>query len=305
MAPVAESRQPHAPIRVAAAQIDTAYGDIDTNVEKHLTHISAAKAAGVRLLVFPELSLCGHSAGKDLLRLAMRPDDRVFATLAEASAGIHTVFGFIEEAPGGQFYNSTATVTNGRTVHIHRKAQLATYGKLKDGLYYAPGTELGSFALDARWQVATPICADLWNPAIVHTLACSGATLLAASISSAREAVGEGFDNPAGWDINLRFYALTYGVGIVMANRVGTEGMMSFWGGSRILNPFGQTVAMSAGTGEELVVGELDYEAVRRARFLLPTVRDARAFAARGMPGSREATLAVSNGAATETGNPQ
>src|SRR6218665_1948507 len=98
--------------------------------------------------------------------------------------------------------------------------------------------------------MATPICADLWNPALVHALACDGDTLLAAPVSSAREAVGAGFDNPSAWDINLRFYALTYGVAIVMANRVGSEG---------------------------LIIGESDYESVRQARFLLPTVRDARA----------------------------
>ncbi|MFM0591831.1 nitrilase-related carbon-nitrogen hydrolase [Paraburkholderia dilworthii] len=278
---MAESRFPRDPVKVGAAQIDSAYGDIDANVGKHLARIAQARAAGVRLLVFPELSLCGHSAGKDLLRLAMRADDPALAALAEASTGLHTVFGFIEEAPGGQFYNSAATVANGATIHIHRKAQLATYGKLKDGLYYAAGTALDSFQLDAQWQVATPICADLWNPALVHTFACAGATLIAAPISSAREAVGDGFDNPAGWDLNLRFHALTYGMGIVMANRVGTEGMMTFWGGSRIVDPFGQVVAMGSSTDEELVMGELDYEAVRRARFLLPTVRDARAFTAR------------------------
>jgi predicted amidohydrolase len=110
---------------------------------------------------------------------------------------------------------------------------------------------------------------------------CDGVTLLAAPISSAREAVGEGFDNPSGWDLNLRFYALTYGVPIVMANRVGTEGMMTFWGGSRILDPFGKTIAQAEGETECLVVGEIDYEAIRRARFLLPTVRDARVYAQR------------------------
>ena len=56
---------------------------------------------------------------------------------------------------------------------------------------------------------------------------------------------------------------------------------MNFWGGSRILDPFGKTVAQGSQTQEELVIGELDYAAVRRARFLLPTVRDARAFASR------------------------
>lgn len=268
-------------LKVAAAQIDSVYGDLDANLRKHFDAIAAARSAGVRLLVFPELSLCGHSAGKDALRLAMRRDHPALAALAEASGELHTSFGFIEEAPGGQFHNSQATVAHGRIAHVHRKAQLATYGKLRDGLYYAPGDEIGSFALDDRWRVANPICNDLWNPALVHELALGGATLIAASISSAREAVGGGFDNPSSWQLNLRFYAMTYGVGIVMANRVGMEGMLSFWGGSCVLDPFGNTLATGSLTEECLVEAELDYEALRSARFLLPTVRDSRAFAAR------------------------
>jgi predicted amidohydrolase len=112
---------------------------------------------------------------------------------------------------------------------------------------------------------------------------CDGVTLLAAPISSAREAVGGGFDNPSAWELNLRFYAVTYGVAVVMANRIGTEGMLRFWGGSRILDAFGNTVTMGSTTEEELVVGELDYSALREARFLLPTVRDARVYAGRGI----------------------
>ncbi|WP_322032719.1 nitrilase-related carbon-nitrogen hydrolase [Paraburkholderia sp. J76] len=268
-------------IKVAAAQTETAYGDTQANLDRHLDHIADAKRRGVRLLVFPELSLHGHSGGKDALRLAMTRDDAAIRQIAEASANLQVSFGFIEEAPGGQFYNSQATVANGKLLHVHRKTMLATYGKLRDGLYFAAGPKPESYAIDHEWRIATPICNDVWNPAVVHGLACDGVTLLAVPISSAREAVGDGFENPAGWDLNLRFYALTYGVGIVMANRVGTEGMLTFWGGSRILDPFGNTVARAENEEECLVVGELDYEAVRRARFLLPTVRDARIYAQR------------------------
>ena len=272
-----------AALKVAAAQIDSSYGDLDTNLAKHLAMIDEARQRGVAMLLFPELSLCGHSAGKDAPQLAMYVDHPAIAALAEASVDIHTSFGFIEEAPGGQFYNSQATVTRGRIVHVHRKIQLATYGKLRDGLYYAPGADLGAFGIGRNWRVATPICNDLWNPALVHDLMCDGVTLLAAPISSAREAVGGSFDNPSAWELNLRFYAVTYGVSVVMANRVGTEGMLRFWGGSRILDAFGNTVMMGSTTDEELVVGELDYAALREARFLLPTVRDARVYAARGI----------------------
>src|SRR5215471_5914361 len=93
-------------IKVAAAQTETAYGDVQANLVRHLDHISDAKKRGVRLLVFPELSLHGHSGGKDTLSLAMTRDHAAIRQLAEESSRMHVSFGFIEEAPGGQFYNS-------------------------------------------------------------------------------------------------------------------------------------------------------------------------------------------------------
>lgn len=271
----------HSSLKVAAAQIESAYGDIASNLKKHLACIDEARAANVDFLVFPELSLTGHSAGIDALQLALDRNHPLIRQIAGASAGMHTVFGFIEEAPGAQFYNSVMTVRDGVTIHLHRKINLATYGRLEDGKYYAPGNQLDCFDLDHTWHVGTPICADLWNPALVHALACGGATLLAAPISSALEAVGEGFDNPAGWDINLRFHSMTYGCPIVMANRIGAEGSLNFWGGSTILDAFGKVVASATELREQLVIADLDYETVRRARFLLPTMRDANATALR------------------------
>ena len=58
-----------------------------------------------------------------------------------------------------------------------------------------------------------------------------------------------------------------------MVNRVGVEEDLTFWGGSCILDPFGKRLAI-AGKEEELIVAELDYSQVRRARHQLPTVRD-------------------------------
>lgn len=275
-------------LKVAAAQIESAYGDIASNLRKHLDCISEARATGVDFLVFPELSLTGHSAGKDALQLALGRDHEVLRQIGKASSDMQTVFGFIEEGAGAQFYNSVAAVRAGAGEFVHRKVNLATYGRLKDGMYYARGDQMKCLSLDPLWKVGTPICADLWNPALVHALACAGATLLAAPISSAIEAVGEGFDNPGGWDVNLRFYAMTYGLPIVMANRIGTEGKLNFWGGSRVLDAFGNVIAETKALHEQLVVASIDYETVRRARFLLPTVRDAMATVLRRPPGSTD-----------------
>ncbi|MGF6261160.1 putative amidohydrolase [Paraburkholderia youngii] len=267
------------PLIVAAAQTETVVGDLAANLKTHRRMVDEAMLRGVRLVVFPELSLAGHGAGVHALKLALPRDGDALLELARCCTQVVAVVGFIEEAPGAMFYNSVATLHAGRVVHVHRKIALATYGSLDDGKYYGHGERLDQFALpdDPRWRIATPICADLWSPALMHKLARNGATLCAASVSSAVEAVGTEFDNPRGWDTVLRAHALVYGLPIVFANRVGREEALHFWGGSRIVGPHGETLAQSESPGEELVIASLDYDAVRCARFDLPTVRDAHA----------------------------
>ncbi|MEP7062897.1 MAG: nitrilase-related carbon-nitrogen hydrolase [Betaproteobacteria bacterium] len=264
-----------ASLAIAVAQVAAVPGDIAANQRRHVDVIDAARAAGVDVLVFPEMSLTGHSAGADTLRVAMGRGAAPVAAIARASGAMCTVFGLIEEAAAGQFYNTALVVRDGAIVAAHRKVNLATYGRLDDGKHFAGGDRIDTFALAPDWRASVLICADLWNPALVHLAALQRATLLLAPVSSAREAVGAEFDNPGGWDVNLRFYALTYGLPVAMANRVGQEGDLTFWGGSRILDPFGATLARAAGDGEELVQARVDYDSVRRARYLLPTLRDA------------------------------
>ena len=62
---------------VAAAQMESVPGATASNVDKHLSMLTAAAAANVQLLVFPELSLVGHGAGRETLRLAMPANDPV------------------------------------------------------------------------------------------------------------------------------------------------------------------------------------------------------------------------------------
>jgi predicted amidohydrolase len=262
-------------LKVAAAQIASVLGDVAANKRKHCDAIDEALTVGVDVLVFPEMSLTGHGAGPDSLRLALRRDDPIVVEIARKSGPMCTVFGLIEEAPAAQFYNAAIAVRDGAIVAVHRKINLATYGRLDDGKHFGAGCTVDHFDIAPDWRASVMICADLWNPALVHLAALQGATLLLAPISSASEAVGADFDNPGGWDVNLRFYALTYGLPIAMANRVGREGDLTFWGGSRIVDAFGRTVAQAKGDGEELVRAAIDFDAIRRARYRLPTVRDA------------------------------
>ena len=261
-------------MKVGVAQIETTLGDVRGNLRKHFEVIAEARHLAVDLLLFPELSLVGHDAGAAVLEVAIGRDDPIMADLAAASGPMRSVIGFVEEGPAAQFYNAAAALREGGVEYLHRKINLATYGRLEEGKHYASGRHVNAFDLAAPWRASVLICADMWNPALVHLAAVHGTTLLLGPISSAVEAVGAEFDNPAGWDVNVRFYAMTYGMPVLIANRVGREGDLTFWGGSRVLDPFGATLAAADAATEQLVTAELDYRVLRRARYLLPTVRD-------------------------------
>jgi predicted amidohydrolase len=260
-------------ITVGAAQIVTVPEDLEANLTTHLDVISDARGRGVDLLVFPELSLTGYHLSDDSFRLARSRRATVVQQIAEASVGLTTQFGFIEEGPGAQFYNSVLAVRDGAIEHLHRKVNLPSYGKLDENKHFAGGRFMETAMLDDVWRYGVLICADAWNPALVHLAAMNGATLLSVPISSSIDAVDGEFSNPHGWDLALRFYAMAYGMPIVMANRVGIEGSAEFWGGSAIIDAHGRVIEQ-AGDQAELIIGEFDYAQVRQARFHLPTVRD-------------------------------
>lgn len=262
-------------MRIAIAQIETVLGDVGANIDKHIDFIARARREGADMLLFPELSLTGHSAGTMTLEVALTRNAPSIRRLSEAAGPMLTSFGLIEEGPAAQFYNSCYTVAETGLRHIHRKVNLATYGKLDDGKHFAGGRYVETFALPERadWRCATLICNDYWNPALIYLAALHGATLLLCPVSSGLEAVGGDFDNPASWNAAVNFYSMVYGMPMAFANRVGAEGELHFWGGSRIVDAYGKEVAR-AGDSETLLVGELDYAAVREARYRLPAVRD-------------------------------
>jgi predicted amidohydrolase len=254
-------------------QIETALGDVAANLRKHKDWIDSARVEGADIVLFPELSLTGYSLRERSPDVSLAADAAPIAELIEAAGTMTVTFGFVERSDDGRLYNAATTVSDGRVLSTHRKLNLPGYGRLEENRWFAAGERVDTFELSAGWNSACMICADLWNPALAHIAACRGADLLLAPVSSAIEAVGDGFDNPSGWAKALDFYAMMYGLPIVMTNRVGREDDLTFWGGSRILDASGRTVA-ATDDRECLVVAELARDDIERARSRLPTIRD-------------------------------
>lgn len=259
-------------MRVAAAQVACMPGDVAANLASHLAAIANARARGVELVVFPELSLTGYESRPDLGRLARTATCAELRALADASRGMTLTVGFIEANPTGKPFNSVAILGGGHVVAVHRKLNLPTYGRLVEGEVYTAGETI-DLVPTPLGNTACLICADTWNPAWPWLAALRGAAALIVPVASARGAVAAEFDSRDGWEVNLRHTAMTYGLPVVMANHCGTDGL-SFWGGSMILDAFGQVIAR-AGDVPDLIVAEIDPAWTRIARERLPTIRDA------------------------------
>ena len=264
----------HSLLRVAVAQINVDCLDIEKNLKAHADWIGKAQQQQTELLLFPELSLTGYQLGREVPQMAMTAEDDRLLELAALAPQMLVVVGFVEQASPGEYYNALALLQHGHVKAVHRKLNLPTYGGLEEGKWFSRGKELTRTEVKGHWSASSLICADLWNPALVHCTMLQRPELLLAPINSASAIVSDEFSNEQNWLTNVSFYAMTYGVPVLMANRYGKEGEAWFWGGSRILGPRGETLAEAA-EGEHLIYADLELDAIAAARFDLPTLRDA------------------------------
>lgn len=259
-------------LKVGLAQIAPEAMDVMANVKKHEEYIKLAAKQGVELLVFPELSLTGYEFNENFPDIAITQRDELLSHLASIEPNMRIVVGFVEESESSLFHNSCAKLFNGNVDFVHRKINLPTYGDLNEDKWFSEGRTTESFIVD-HWRAGILICADLWNPALVHLIALHGAKILIAPINSADASVK--FDNQSNWARTMSFYSFIYGMPSIMVNRVGTESGRRYWGGSTIFGPHGNVIVEAQKYEEDLVVGEIEWNTVKRVRFDLPTLRDA------------------------------
>jgi len=261
-------------LRVGVAQINVELLDVEANLAKHADYIRQARRQNVELLLFPELSLTGYQLGRDTPKAAMYANDERLLELATVAPKMCVAVGFVEQASPGEYYNALALLQGRKVLAVHRKLNLPAYGGLEEAKWFGRGQGLTHTRIKPSWSATSLICADLWNPALVHCALLERPEILLAPINSASAIVSAEFSNEQNWLTCVGFYAMTYGAPVLMANRYGWELGARFWGGSRILGPRGETLAEAADR-EMLVSAELSLEEIGAARFDLPTLRDA------------------------------
>lgn len=248
------------------AQMTPVLGQVESNLELHVAAIDAAAAAGADLVVFPELSLTGYFLRDLVPDVALPLESPVLAELAKRSAEIAIVAGFVEETPDFNFHGSAAYFEAGRLRHVHRKTYLPTYGMFDEERYFGAGDTIRAFDT-ALGRTALVICEELWHPSLIYLASCDRMQqLVAIANSPARGAQGQRPGTAETYQRMLSVYAELFQVHVLFCNRVGCEEGVTFWGGSVVVGPDGQTIAQAPYLEEARLTAEIDPGLVRRER---------------------------------------
>ncbi|HQU88296.1 MAG TPA: NAD+ synthase [Denitromonas sp.] len=164
-------------LAIAVAQFNPVVGDLSGNVAQIRAAMNAATAEGARLLLTPELSICGYPP-EDLL---LRPDfydscRKAVESLALQSGELAVVVGY-PEADGDTRYNAAAVLRHGRIVAHYRKQRLPNYEVFDELRYFGVGDKPCVFEVDGV-RCGLLICADLWGAEPTKGLIEAGADVI-------------------------------------------------------------------------------------------------------------------------------
>ena len=256
--------------RLAMAQMNATVGDLDGNAERIIASIREASSLGADLVAFPELALPGYPPEDLLLKPQFIQENHEYLRRITAEcSGITAIVGFIDS--DADIYNAAAVIHDGEIVGIYHKMYLPNYGVFDEDRYFAAGSECPVYTVNGT-PIGVNICEDIWyatGPAVVQRAA--GAEIIVNINGSPFHAGKRAFREKM-----LATRAADNGLFVAYVNLVGGQDELVFDGGSLIFDPEGEIVSEGAQFEEQLLVADLDVEAVFRSRLRDPRTRKER-----------------------------
>ncbi|WP_036371883.1 carbon-nitrogen hydrolase family protein [Micromonospora sp. ATCC 39149] len=247
------------PLRVAAAQIEAAGGDLAGNAAAHVAAIASAATRGARLVVFPELSLCGYDyplLAADVARCEVEVGDPVLRTVGQACRAhtVTAVVGGCARRADGWAIAAFVVGPDGAVAATYHKRHLDADER---EVFVAGHTD--TIVQVRGWRLGLGVCYDASFPEHARGLALAGAD---AYLVPGAFTVGDS-DHRRGVYFPAR--ALENTSYVVFANYAGAHGGWRYAGHSAVYGPDGGALA-AAGTAAGLAVADLDDAVLRRQR---------------------------------------
>ena len=157
-------------LRIATVSPKVYPGEVKRNVEIHKQSILELleKDLGIKLIVFPELSLTGYTCGDlflttDLIRNTQEGISEL-TEFVKTLNGPVVIFGAPTTGEeNSRLYNSAIIVGKSNEPLIINKTNLPSYQEFYESRWFTPGVNNSIFEIDGV-RVGVEICEDLWVP---------------------------------------------------------------------------------------------------------------------------------------------
>ena len=271
-------------LQISVAQLNFMVGDMPGNARKIIDAAHAAYAQGSRLLLTPELSICGYAAEDLFLRPSfIAACDDAVKTVATELAGLKNMVVVVGHPSGGDTrtrsvavqkrFNMASVLRHGVVEQTYAKRELPNYQVFDERRYFSPGQGVCVFEVQGV-HVGLLVCEDAWFEEPARLAKEAGAEVLAV-INASPFHVGKGGERVA----RMAERARATGLPLIYAHLVGGQDEVVFDGASFALQADG-TVAMQAEGFKE----NLPSVQVQRAQGAINFVVDAAAIAAPSEP---------------------
>lgn len=259
-------------VKVGITEIDIAYEDKETSKQRCIEVMEEAKAQGVELLVFPEMTLAGFTMTPwrvcESYRDGRIPESISFFMKNSRKYNMAIAFGYIEasmadgspvfdDARDKIYENKLALVKGDNLVMDYSKIHPFSYSG-EDKVYHAGSRLCQAKVRDLR--IGGYICYDLRFPEIFSAARDKYDAILVIANWPQERALQ--------WEALLRARAIENQAYVIGVNRVGTGNGETYVPGSHIFDCYGDDVAKRI--SDRLLVAELRPEAVERARKQFP-----------------------------------
>lgn len=262
-------------VKVAAASPDLRVADPGYNAGKIVNLIRKAEGLGVKVLVFPELSITGYTCGDLFFQKSLQKeaDEALLSIVKDTAASDALIFVGYPYLHKGKLYNTAAVIKGGKVLALIPKKNLPSYGEFYETRWFTPAPDenedvtlfdtdvvFGSkiifdSTLPSSLSVGCEICEDLWVPEPPSVrLALNGATLIV-NLSASDEIIGK-----KEYRKNLISSASArLAAGYVYADAADGESTTDMvFTGSNIIAENGTILSSSMFNCDELTVSEID-----------------------------------------------
>ena len=263
--------------RIAMVQMNPTVGDLDGNVRRITTWLREAKKAKADLVSFPELAITGYPPEDLLLKPRFIADNRrALQEVVRHCRGLAAVVGYVSQSDGldpkparssvvpagaHELYNAAAVIADQKLITTYCKWYLPNYGVFDESRYFHPGRRLPLIRLRGT-VVGVNICEDVWLPEGPTGFQAAAGAEVIVNINASPFHLGKSRVR----EQMLATRARENGVVLTYTNAVGGQDELVFDGNSVILDHQGEVIARGKAFEEDLIVADLNMEAVARAR---------------------------------------